>query len=83
MPDSHRLMLNLGWEDLWRLSAQGMTQHLVQGCSGFPGEPGIRKQEFCVQGTMGGGTQCCALGGKVGISHWLDSVILEVFSNPQ
>lgn len=35
MPDSHGLMFNLGWEDLWRLSgpvmAQGMTQHLVQG----------------------------------------------------
>ncbi|KAJ7421799.1 hypothetical protein BTVI_16476 [Pitangus sulphuratus] len=29
----------------------------------------------------GGGTQCSALGDKVGITHKLDSRILEVFSN--
>lgn len=35
-----------------------------------------------VQGRPGRGTRCSGLGDKTGISHSLDSVALEAFSNP-
>lgn len=76
MPDSHGLMLHLGWEDLWKFSGPATAQ----GLGHSPPSPGnvldfqegniperTRNEEFCAQGTMGGGSQCSALGDKVGI----------------
>lgn len=51
------------------------TGRVCPGGGGVPISGGVQRM-------AGGGTQCSGLGDKVGISHRLDMVVLEVFSKP-